>query len=102
MVATEDENKHQTPQDDQGEDAVIEEQREIPQQHQEKEEVAESTTNVTTSASSNHDEKADIKPHAAADGDLPPMQQLTVEELYDKDKYDLSTMEPGDVFVLLQ
>ncbi|KAG2233702.1 hypothetical protein INT48_009446 [Thamnidium elegans] len=34
--------------------------------------------------------------------DLTPMQQLTVEELYDKDKYDLSTMEPGDVFVLLQ
>lgn len=33
---------------------------------------------------------------------LPPMQHLTVEELYDKDKYDLSTMEPGDVFVLLQ
>ncbi|KAG1144605.1 hypothetical protein G6F37_003695 [Rhizopus arrhizus] len=34
--------------------------------------------------------------------DLPAVQQLTVEELYDKDKYDLSTMEPGDVFVLLQ
>lgn len=34
--------------------------------------------------------------------DLPAIQQLTVEELYDKDKYDLSTMEPGDVFVLLQ
>ncbi|CAO3615682.1 unnamed protein product [Cunninghamella blakesleeana] len=30
------------------------------------------------------------------------LQSLTVEELYDKDKYDLSTMEPGDVFVLLQ
>jgi H+-transporting ATPase len=27
---------------------------------------------------------------------------LTVEELYDKDKFDLSTMEPGDVFQLLQ
>lgn len=36
------------------------------------------------------------------DKDLIPIQQLTVEELYDKDKYDLSTMEPGDVFVLLQ
>jgi hypothetical protein len=36
------------------------------------------------------------------DGNVPAMQQLTVEELYDKDKYDLSTMEPGDVFVLLQ
>jgi H+-transporting ATPase len=30
------------------------------------------------------------------------IQHLTVEELYDKDKYDLSTMEPGDVFILLQ
>ncbi|ORZ25401.1 hypothetical protein BCR42DRAFT_7216 [Absidia repens] len=30
------------------------------------------------------------------------LQSLTVEELYDKDKYDLSTMEPGDVFELLQ
>ncbi|KAI9485758.1 MAG: hypothetical protein EXX96DRAFT_546374 [Benjaminiella poitrasii] len=27
---------------------------------------------------------------------------LTVEELYDKEKFDLSTMEPGDVFELLQ
>jgi hypothetical protein len=36
------------------------------------------------------------------DDDLPAIQQLTVEELYDKEKYDLSTMEPGDVFVLLQ
>ena len=33
---------------------------------------------------------------------LPDIKNLTVEELYDKDKYDLSTMEPGDVFVLLQ
>lgn len=40
--------------------------------------------------------------HHPQGGDVPPMQQLTVEELYDKDKYDLSTMEPGDVFVLLQ
>lgn len=27
---------------------------------------------------------------------------LTVEELYDKDKFDLSTMEQGDVLALLQ
>ena len=27
---------------------------------------------------------------------------LTVEELYDKDKFDLSTMEQGDVLSLLQ
>ncbi|KAI8087624.1 uncharacterized protein B0P05DRAFT_531697, partial [Gilbertella persicaria] len=27
---------------------------------------------------------------------------LTVEELYDKEKFDLSTMEPGDIFELLQ
>lgn len=33
---------------------------------------------------------------------LPHMQSLTVEELYDKEKFDLSTMEPGDVFTLLQ
>ncbi|CEP09717.1 hypothetical protein [Parasitella parasitica] len=30
------------------------------------------------------------------------LTSLTVEELYDKDKYDLSTMEPGDIFQLLQ
>ncbi|KAI9021572.1 plasma-membrane proton-efflux P-type ATPase [Phycomyces nitens] len=34
-----------------------------------------------------------------ANGDI---KSLTVEELYDKDKYDLSTMEPGDIFQLLQ
>lgn len=30
------------------------------------------------------------------------VKTLTVEELYDKDKYDLSTMEPEDVLQLLQ
>jgi hypothetical protein len=30
------------------------------------------------------------------------LQSVTVEELYDKEKYDLSTMDPGDVFQLLQ
>lgn len=30
------------------------------------------------------------------------LTSLTVEELYDKDKFDLSTMEPGDIFELLQ
>lgn len=101
--------KHQAPPDQlvggEGQDVIIEGEQQVPQP-QEKEEVSESTTNVTTSGSSsshNNDEKADLKPHAGAEeGDLPPMQQLTVEELYDKDKYDLSTMEPGDVFVLLQ
>lgn len=42
-----------------------------------------------------------IDPHDQ-NGDLPGMQSLTVEELYDKEKFDLSTMEPGDVFALLQ
>ncbi|CAO3636883.1 unnamed protein product [Cunninghamella echinulata] len=32
----------------------------------------------------------------------PNMKNLTVEELYDKEKFDLSTMEPGDVFALLR
>ena len=27
---------------------------------------------------------------------------LTVEDMYDKEKYDLSTMEPGDVFKMLE
>ncbi|KAI7872042.1 hypothetical protein BDF14DRAFT_1755639 [Spinellus fusiger] len=30
------------------------------------------------------------------------VRTLTVEELYNKEKYDLSTMEPDDIFVLLQ
>lgn len=30
------------------------------------------------------------------------VQNLTVEEMYDKEKYDLSTMEEGDVFKMLE
>ncbi|CAF4619196.1 unnamed protein product [Rotaria sp. Silwood1] len=30
-----------------------------------------------------------------------PIKTLTVEEMYDKEKYDLSTMEEGDVFTML-
>lgn len=30
------------------------------------------------------------------------VRNLTVEEMYDKEKYDLSTMEEGDVFKMLQ
>ncbi|KAI8576066.1 hypothetical protein K450DRAFT_258733 [Umbelopsis ramanniana AG] len=39
---------------------------------------------------------------AATNVNVPNGMSLTVEELYDKDKFDLSTMEPGDVFQLLQ
>jgi hypothetical protein len=39
---------------------------------------------------------------AASNVNMPNGMTLTVEELYDKDKFDLSTMEPGDVFQLLQ
>lgn len=38
----------------------------------------------------------------ASNVNMPNGMSLTVEELYDKDKFDLSTMEPGDVFQLLQ
>jgi hypothetical protein len=31
-----------------------------------------------------------------------PVKTLTVEEMYDKEKYDLSTMEAGDVFKMLE
>lgn len=31
-----------------------------------------------------------------------PITNLTVEELYDKDKYDLSTMKEDDVFKMLE
>ena len=30
------------------------------------------------------------------------VKNLTVEEMYDKEKYDLSTMEAGDVFKMLE
>ncbi len=30
------------------------------------------------------------------------VKTLTVEEMYDKEKYDLSTMEPEDVFKMLE
>ena len=39
------------------------------------------------------------KSNAKASGDL---HQITVEDLYDKDKYDLSTMEQQDVMQILQ
>jgi hypothetical protein len=50
----------------------------------------------------NQDHSSNEKHHHDQNGDLPGMQSLTVEELYDKEKFDLSTMEPGDVFALLQ
>jgi hypothetical protein len=36
--------------------------------------------------------------------DIPedPVKNLTVEEMYDKEKYDLSTMKEGDVFKMLE
>lgn len=40
-----------------------------------------------------------LQPHAKVTGDL---NQITVEDLYDKEKYDLSTMEQQDVMQLLQ
>jgi H+-transporting ATPase len=30
------------------------------------------------------------------------VKTLTVEDMYDKEKYDLSTMEQGDVFKMLE
>jgi hypothetical protein len=30
------------------------------------------------------------------------VKNLTVEEMYDKEKYDLSTMKEGDVFKMLE
>lgn len=46
--------------------------------------------------------KYEINQTVEVNQNVSAIQHLTVEELYDKDKYDLSTMEPGDVFVLLQ
>ncbi|KAJ2955398.1 hypothetical protein NQZ79_g8593 [Umbelopsis isabellina] len=46
--------------------------------------------------------KVDQQQSPAEKVDMPNGMTLTVEELYDKDKFDLSTMEPGDVFQLLQ
>lgn len=46
--------------------------------------------------------KYEINQNVEVNQNVSAIQHLTVEELYDKDKYDLSTMEPGDVFVLLQ
>jgi H+-transporting ATPase len=42
---------------------------------------------------------AEEHPHAKVTGDF---HNITVEELYDKEKYDLSTMEQQDVMQLLQ
>lgn len=42
---------------------------------------------------------AEEQPRAKVNGDI---HNITVEDLYDKDKYDLSTMEQQDVMQLLQ
>lgn len=54
----------------------------------------------TSSINQNHDDSENTL--NGTNGDPLAMQHLTVEELYDKEKYDLSTMEPEDVFVVLQ
>jgi hypothetical protein len=57
---------------------------------------------VPQSTSSEQKHYDSEKTFPAHDDDLPVVQQLTVEELYNKEKYDLSTMEPGNIFVFLQ
>ncbi len=42
------------------------------------------------------------KPATAVDIPEGAVKNLTVEEMYDKEKYDLSTMEPTDVFKMLE
>jgi len=42
----------------------------------------------------NKSTNVDIPEHA--------VKNLTVEEMYDKEKYDLSTMKEGDVFKMLE
>ncbi|CDS03438.1 Putative H-transporting ATPase [Lichtheimia ramosa] len=59
-----------------------------------KEEIV-STQDVANDA---QDEKKQQPPQ----GDIPDMKSLTVEELYDKEKYDMSTMDTNDVLALLQ
>ncbi|KAJ1922366.1 hypothetical protein IWQ60_006580 [Tieghemiomyces parasiticus] len=49
--------------------------------------------------SSHHSEKAPAPRHEAINVNG---MNLAVEDLYDKDKYDLSTMDTSDVFTLLQ
>jgi hypothetical protein len=44
-------------------------------------------------------EQQQQQPHAKVTGDF---HNITVEDLYDKEKYDLSTMEQQDVMQLLQ
>lgn len=44
----------------------------------------------------------DEKKQQPPQGDIPDMKSLTVEELYDKEKYDMSTMDTNDVLALLQ
>lgn len=39
---------------------------------------------------------------ASAGGNFPPLKDIPVKELYDRERYDLSTMEPTDVFRLLE
>jgi len=42
------------------------------------------------------------KPATTVDIPENAVKTLTVEDMYDKEKYDLSTMEPGDVFKMLE
>ena len=89
MVAVEDENKNHLDSNDDQEVIGVEE-------HEQSNKMEVSDHNQATS----NEKTVDLP--TTKESDAPAIQQLTVEELYDKDKYDLSTMEPGDVFVLLQ
>lgn len=53
---------------------------------------------VSTQVVTNDEDEKKQQPQ----GDMPDMKSLTVEELYDKEKYDMSTMDTNDVLALLQ
>lgn len=72
-------------------------------QDPEKVQISMDNAPTTTGAADQKDpEKADGKPPAGAGGSYPPLKDIPVEELYDRERYDLSTMEPADVFRLLE
>ncbi|KAJ2957487.1 hypothetical protein NQZ79_g6789 [Umbelopsis isabellina] len=71
----------------------------LPQSNEHNNDIGPLDASPAPNGSADHDVE-NTKPEQHTD--VPNGMQLTVEELYDKDKHDLSTMEPGDVFQLLQ
>ena len=63
-----------------------------------------STMRTSTTQPPSNGDKIGEKPvqPPVSNGNFPPLKDIPVEDLYDHDKYDLTTMEVTDLFRLLE